>query len=203
MTTTSRGGGHDGPDLVARARRGDRDAIGALLARWHGELRAYVARRAGREVLARESGMDIVQSACREVLHALPGAAIADGEAGLKAWLFQATLRKIVDRNRYWARARRDVRLDAGAQALSDDCLRAIGAALSSPSAAAARQEDLARLSAAIDRLPAAHREVLVMVYFERLPQAEVAQRLGRSADSVRGLVARAVARLARLVLGG
>jgi RNA polymerase sigma-70 factor (ECF subfamily) len=193
--------------LIARARAGDREAIGALLVRWQRELRAYVVQRAGGEVLGRESGIDIVQSACAEVIEDLPGAPVADGEAGLKAWLFQATVRKIIDRQRYWHRAKRDVRREAvrldSTQAGWLESLTALRDALPSPSTAAVQSEELAKIAAALDQLPEQQRQVIQLIYFERLPQAEVAERIGRSEDAVRGLVARAVARLARLVLRG
>ena len=83
---------------------------------------------------------------------------LADGEAGLKAWLFQATLRKIVDRRRYWHRAKRDVRREAvrldSTQAAWLESLTALRAALPSPSAAAGHSEELAKIAAALEQLP-------------------------------------------------
>jgi len=61
------------------------------------------------------------------------------------------------------------------------------------PSSIVSRREELARVIAAIDRLPPAQRDVVRLRRFERLPTSEVAQRLGRSEGAVRMLYMRAV----------
>ncbi|MEV4491804.1 SigE family RNA polymerase sigma factor [Micromonospora coxensis] len=57
-------------------------------------------------------------------------------------------------------------------------------------------------LLAALDRLPARMRTVLVLRYWEDLPEAEVAQAMGCSVGTVKSQAARGLARL-RDVLGG
>ena len=122
------------------ARRGDRDAAGRLLTAWEAELAQFVRHRAGPELLAKESRADIVQSACREVLAAMPGAEIADGAEGFKAWLFRATLHKIIDRHRYWGRGKRD-RAREVERAWSDASVDALAGSFATPSSVAEREE--------------------------------------------------------------
>src|SRR5205814_1359129 len=64
-----------------------------------------------------------------------------------------------------------------------------------SPSDAVARQEQDEAVERALARLPDDYRAVLLLRYREELPFEEVARRLGRSANAVRKLWARAVDR--------
>ena len=53
-------------------------------------------------------------------------------------------------------------------------------------------------LADALGALPADYREVIVLRHIETLPFADVAQRMGRSEDSVQKLWVRALAQLRR-----
>ena len=54
----------------------------------------------------------------------------------------------------------------------------------------------------ALERLPVAYREVIVLRHLEALPFAQVAERMGRSEDSVQKLWVRALANLRRTLTG-
>ena len=56
--------------------------------------------------------------------------------------------------------------------------------------------QDAERLEAAIESLSQDHREVILMRKFEELTIAEIAQRIGRSEDACRMLLARAMTAL-------
>ena len=73
-----------------------------------------------------------------------------------------------------------------------------LAAAQSTPSQQADRREQAVRLADALDRLPEAYRDVLILRYLEGLKFPEVARRMGRSLDSVEKLWVRALARLRR-----
>jgi DNA-directed RNA polymerase specialized sigma24 family protein len=94
--------------LVSRAREGSSKALEDLLQANLPGLRAFIAKRAGDLVIARDSVTDVVQSTCREVLQALPDHDY-ENEVHFRHWLYQTALRKIVDRSRYWTAQRRDV----------------------------------------------------------------------------------------------
>ena len=68
----------------------------------------------------------------------------------------------------------------------------------STPSAQAARNEDLAALTAAMERLPEKYRRVIVWHHWEKLTFIEIGRRLNRSEDAARMLFGRAIDRLAR-----
>jgi RNA polymerase sigma-70 factor (ECF subfamily) len=84
----------------------------------------------------------------------------------------------------------------------SRDLDAALFAKQSSPSQQAARRERAILLADALARLPDEYREVIVLRHLQGLPFAEVAQRLGRSLDSVDKLWVRALARLRRTLRG-
>ena len=65
----------------------------------------------------------------------------------------------------------------------------------SSPSHKAGREEQAAAVRQALARLPEHYREVLVWREWDELPFAEIAQRLGKTADAARMLWWRAVER--------
>ncbi len=184
---------------IERVRAGDLDAAAALMQAWRSELCSYVERRAGRALLDLESKEDIVQSACREVLGAIDGTPIEDGAQGFKAWLFGATLHKIIDRQRFWKAAKRDQRrrVDAHWTSASLDALRAT---ITAPDQAAERSELRERFRLVLDQLPEHYEEVLRLAHMEGLSRAEIGRRTGRSEVAVRTLLARAMARLTRLV---
>ena len=69
-----------------------------------------------------------------------------------------------------------------------------------SPPSAAAHEEAIESVLAALERLSADHQRVLELRDFDGLPFAEVAERMGRSEPAVRKLASRARARLAMLL---
>ena len=184
--------------LHQEASNGGTDAVEALLVRHLAGLRSYVRLRSGPEVLAREAESDIVQSVCREVL--VHQARYAHGgEAGFRHWLYTTALRKILDRHAHHTAQRRDVRREvADTEHGAPVGLGGLGLeAFESPSGAAIGREELERIAAAFDLLDEDAREVILLSRIVGLRRAEVAAELGRTEDSVRNLLHRALARLA------
>jgi RNA polymerase sigma-70 factor (ECF subfamily) len=170
--------------------------LGRLLEQHMPALRAYVARRADRQVLGRESRSDLVQSVCREVVEHGRRYEHRDVES-FRHWLFHTAERKIIDRYRYWTAGKRDALRDVPATA--DGVARA-----PSPSQDAAAAEQALRLGAAMERLPAHYRDVIRLARLEDRPLREVARAMGRSEDSVRNLLFRALGLLSdELACGG
>ena len=189
---------------------GDASALADVLEHYRGDLERYVARRAGAVVLAKESEEDIVQSACREVIARLPKADFVGGPAGFRAWLFQAALRKVLDRHRYYRQAKRDVarevhvagREGAQSRAALSSLLVALGASSAgTPSEGVAADEELDRLARAVASLGEEQRLVVELAYFQACPHREIAELIGRTETAVRSLLARALARIARTML--
>ena len=189
---------------------GDDSALAVILEHYRADLERYVARRAGAVVLAKESEEDIVQSACREVIARLPKADFVGGAAGFRAWLFQAALRKLLDRHRYYKQAKRDIGREfdvlAARSTPSKASLSSLLGALGSPSQATpsggvVQDEELTRLAEAVDSLADDQRLVVELAYFQACPHREIAELIGRSETAVRSLLARALARIARKML--
>ena len=72
-----------------------------------------------------------------------------------------------------------------------------------SPSEAASRREQAVLFADALATLPDDYREVIVLRHLEGLTFPAVAERMGRTVDSVEKLWVRAVARLRQAVGGG
>src|SRR5438045_1157805 len=77
---------------------------------------------------------------------------------------------------------------------------RGLVAVQSSPSQQASRREQSVLLAEALARLPPEWRELLILRHLEGLTFPEVAQRMGRTVDSVKKLWPRALANLRRLL---
>lgn len=179
-------------DLAARAASGDHRAVESLLERHVEGLVPYLARRAGRLLLARETPEDLAQSICREVLEHGPQYRFEDDDA-FRRWLYATALRKIKDRYRYHRSGKRDAMRDADAT---------VGgvAEQDTPSRVAADREGLDRILRAIDDLPARDRELVLMSRVEKLSHADMAERLEITESHSRTLLARAMVKVTRRV---
>jgi RNA polymerase sigma-70 factor (ECF subfamily) len=72
----------------------------------------------------------------------------------------------------------------------------------SSPSARAARNEQLCRLADAIEELPADQRRAVELHHLQRMPLADTAQLMQRSPQSIAGLIRRGTETLRRRLAG-
>ncbi len=187
--------------LIDRVRAGERTAMEALLDRHLPALRAFIRLRVGPMLRAKESVSDLVQSVCREVLGDLDRFQYGT-EAGFKAWLYSAALRKVADRADHWQAGRRDAArevpigpLGNGAQA-SDAGLIDVYRTITTPSKIAMAAEAARRMEEAFDHLTADQREIIVLSRIAGLSHAEIAQRMGRSEPATRSLLYRALTEL-------
>ena len=177
----------------------DSDAMGQTIADCLPQLIAYVRVHTGRELQAKESISDLVQSACREVLRAPPADALTNPDR-LRAWLFQAAKQKILEKARYWRAAKRDPQREA-AFSLSEDDRKALErayAAFGTPSGGLRARDEIERLESALAELPEDYREVILLARIVGLPHADIAEAMGRSPEATRKLLARALTELTR-----
>jgi RNA polymerase sigma-70 factor (ECF subfamily) len=188
----------DWRETALRVARGDREALDAVLTRHLDGLRAWVRLRMGALLSAREESIDVVQSACREVVVDLPdGPGLTETE--FRRRLYQAAERKLVDKARHHRAARRDVARDAAPDAGDLESLMLSYASLATPSRIAAARETFQRIEAAFARLSEDHREVILLARVVGMPHADIARHLGREEGAVRMLLSRALSRLATL----
>jgi RNA polymerase sigma-70 factor (ECF subfamily) len=113
----------------------------------------------------------------------------------LMAWLRQVLARNLANAARDLRRQKRDVARERSLQAELDESASRLegwlAAEQTSPSLQAARHEEALRLAEALEALPAAQREAVVLRHFHGLPLAAIAERLGCTAAAVTGLLYR------------
>ena len=198
--------GTDPEQLMCLARAGQDQAVGRLLELYRNYLTLLARLEIGRRLRGKVDDSDLAQETFLQA-HLHFAQFRGTTEAELMSWLRQI-LADVVGKlvRRYYGTKRRDVRLERDLAAELDQSSRALGEGLaarqSSPSQQAARREQAVLLADALQQLPEAYREVIILAHLEGLGFPEVARRMGRSVDSVKNLWARAVARLRRS-LGG
>lgn len=186
--------------LLQSARGGNREALGRLLELYRNYLRLLARLQVGRRLQGKADPSDLVQEAFLAAQRGFPQFR-GTSETELIDWLRQILASKILDlARRYLGTRRRDVRLERQLAEDLDGSSRALGAALlagdSSPSTGVLRRERAVLLADAIKALPTDYAEVIILRHLEGLPLAEVAERMGRTVDSVKKLWVRGIAKL-------
>jgi RNA polymerase sigma-70 factor (ECF subfamily) len=178
--------GERGPDLLSRARSGDREALDQLCREhWLPVYRA-VCRWAQSPAEAEDLTQDVFIRAIRALGN------YRDDEASYRAYLLRIARNLVIDR---W-RAR--PASTAGYQDLPDLADPAAG-----PEAAAITRDEHSRLLAALDRLPDPYSDVLRLRILGDRTAAEVGEIRGQSANAIRQLQFRAIAALRRELAAG
>jgi RNA polymerase sigma-70 factor (ECF subfamily) len=198
MSTNS--GKPDSEQLLRLARSGDEFALGQLLEAHRGYLTLLARVQIGRRLRGKVDADDVVQTAFLEAhrhfagFRGGSGREVAGWLRGILAGVVANLVRHYLGTRRRDARLERDLadELDRSSQALDGGFV----ARESSPSDRAARSEQAVLLADALGRMPEAYREVLILRHLEGLSFAEVAAQMGRSAEAVKKLWARALDRL-------
>jgi RNA polymerase sigma-70 factor, ECF subfamily len=189
-------------ELLRQARAGDGPARGQLLERYRSYLIMLARMQIGRRLQGKVDPSDLAQETFLEA-HRDFAQFRGSTEKEMAAWLrriFVSNLANLIQR--YYGTRRRNLRLERELDAELEQSSRALDFGLvakqSSPSHVVARREQALILAEALEHLPNDYREVLALRHLEELSFPEVAQRMGRSLDSVKNLWARALARLRR-----
>ncbi len=186
--------------LLRLAKAGGGPELGRLLELYREYLSLLARLQVNRRLQARLDASDLVQETFLKA-HRHFGQFRGNTEEELVAWLRQIlanTLANLV-RHHYGAQ-RRDLRLERDLAAELDQSSRVMDRQLkapgSSPSQRASRREQAVVLADMLGRLPEDYREVVILRHLEGLTFPEVAQRMGRTVDSVKKLWARGLAQL-------
>jgi RNA polymerase sigma-70 factor, ECF subfamily len=181
--------------LLLRARGGSVEALDELYARYGPRLLSLVRLRMGPGLRPQADSRDILQSTLLKSFQHLDQFDGRDGRS-LMAWLARIAENEIRDQADRQGRQRRDKAreepLDAAAQHVTAHVRTAVSQLIV--------DEETERLEQAIARLEEPHREAILLRKFQELSFAEMSQRLGRSEDACRMLVARAMVALTLLL---
>ena len=196
----------DPEQLIQLARNGDGPALGQLLELYRNYLTLLARLQISRRLQSKVDAVDLVQETFLKA-HRRFGQFRGTTEAELASWLRQILVLNVANLVRhYFGTQGRNVRLECELADDPDGSSQARGLGLiakqSSPSQRAARREEAVLLADALAKLPADYGELIILRHLQGLAFAEVAQRMGRSVDSVEKLWVRALAQLRRL-LGG
>ena len=198
-TTVGKG---DAGDLLERAGRGDREALGAALEEHRLRISRMVRLRLDRRLQARLDASDVVQEVFLEAARRLEEY-LRERPMPLFLWLRFLADQRIAALHRFHLGAQaRDARreevlrrralLESTSAALADQ----IAASGPSPSQGAARGEMEERVRRALAALDPDDREVLALRHFEQLSNAETAATLGVEPAAASKRYVRALARL-------
>jgi RNA polymerase sigma-70 factor (ECF subfamily) len=118
----------------------------------------------------------------------------------LRAWLRQVLARNLANALRDFRREKRDVVREQALDALAAQSSARVDLWLavedSSPSDGLARQEEAARLAAALEGLPPAQREAVVLRHLHGWSLHDIARHIGKKTTAVAGLIHRGLNRL-------
>jgi RNA polymerase sigma-70 factor (ECF subfamily) len=192
--------------FIEQARGGDAEALNKLVERYSNYLMLLARTQIGRRLQGKVDPSDVVQETLLEV-HRQFAQFRGATEPELLAWMRRILAGQIaLTMRRFLGSKGRDVTLERELAVQLDESSQAmdggLAASISTPSQRASRREQAVLLSEALDKLPRDYREVIILRHLEQCSFAEVANRMGRSEDSVQKLWVRALANL-RKSLGG
>lgn len=170
-------------ELVARARTGDRAAFAALVRAHQDEVYTLARRLVGDPHLA----SDVAQEALIRAWRALPG---FRGDSKLSTWLYRITV------NTAWTQKKRAARHRASP--IDDHTEVPARYGEGDPELAGENLELRGRLRRALDRLPDAQREVVVLKDVHGWTHAEIAESMDITVTAAKVRLHRARARLAK-----
>ncbi len=176
-------------ELVLRARDGDREAYDRLFALAAERVKIFIRLRLGAQLKASEQSVDVLQDAYL-VAHRRFEAFEWQGDDAFVRWLCGIADLRIRQLREHHGAEKRQVR---GTVPAVTEVLERVSASGCGPLTAAGRVEGRERLERAISRLDADVRDALLFRFFEGLEISAIADRLGRSATSVRRLLGRGI----------
>jgi RNA polymerase sigma-70 factor, ECF subfamily len=191
--------------LLSRAARGDHQARNLLLDRHRNRLRRMIAVRMDHRMHKRVDPSDIVQDTLVLANRRLDDY-IREQPIPFYPWLRQLAWDQVValQRKHLYAGRRSRRREEDLVPALSDESVAELATCVldstADPLHRLVQAELQGRVRQAIDRLPSAYREVLVLRHLEQLSTAETAEILGIGQSAVKMRHLRALERLKGLL---
>lgn len=183
--------------MLAAARAGDREALGAALQHCRDYLLAVAERQVNPALRGKGGASDVVQQTFLDAQRDFGDFGGASQEE-LQAWLRRLLLNNAADFAKGFQgtekrRLDREVGLpDSLRSSMNGD----LPGAAPTPSVDAMAAEEAERIRRIVQSLPEDYRQVVTWRYEEELSFEDIAQRMGRSENAVRKLWFRAIERL-------
>lgn len=192
--------------LLARTGAGDVGAMAELFNMYRARLRQMVRYRMDDRLVQRFDPSDVIQEALIAAAIRMP-AYLRDRPVSFYPWLRRLTWERLVDlqREHLDAERRTVTREEPPRGELSGESLDELARSLaqktnSGPLSAMLKQERMARLREALQRLDTAQREVLLLRYLEGLRLQEVAEVMGATLGATKMRHLRAIRQLRELL---
>lgn len=190
----------DAADALLADARLDPAALGRLLELFRNYLRLLARIEIGKRMQGKVDASDVVQEAFLDAHRYFPNFR-GDTEGQFAAWLREILAGTLANQvRRYFGTQARDPRLEVGLMADMDQSTAGMGAIpvdpQTSPSMRVAAAEQSLMVADAIGRLPDDYQTVIALRHLEGLSFPQVAERMGRSVDSVEKLWVRALTQL-------
>src|SRR5215207_3468203 len=192
--------------LVARLRVGDAAALAELFDKHREKLRRMVQLRLDHRLAGRVSASDVLQEAYIDAVKRIDHY-FAKPDQSFFGWLRLVVGQRLADVHREHLAQKRDagqeVPINRGAPGADSACLAAclLGDG-TSPSHAAARTESFGRLEEALNQMDPLDREVLALLHFEEMSNAETAAILGIQTAAASKRYVRALVKLRQILEG-
>ncbi|MFC1792624.1 sigma-70 family RNA polymerase sigma factor [Planctomycetota bacterium] len=184
-------------ELVILAKGGDDSALEQLCRVYGERVRRIIRLRMGADIRPRLDSIDLVQDALVSALGGLKDFTYKN-EGDFLRWLTKITQNELRDNLDKIYTDKRDIRKEVrlenfGATTSGGFAGNPGPIAVTTPSMIMSQKEDLDKLEKAIDQLKPDYREVIVLAKIDGLTYKQIADKLGKSIDSVGHLLSRAM----------
>jgi RNA polymerase sigma-70 factor (ECF subfamily) len=191
---------HKTQSLVTLAKEGDRLAIEQLCRIYGERVRRIIRLRIDRKLRSKIDSVDVVQDALILAMGGLKDFTYKN-EGDFLRWLSKIAENKLHDILDKFYTEKRDIRREIPFKKVENNTeevsyIAAEPLETTTPSVLLFKKEQLDRLERAIDGLKPDYREVIYLSRIERLSNAEIAEKLGRSKGAVAMLLSRALVAL-------
>lgn len=177
--------------LLRAAREGSGEALGDLLDRYGERLLALIRARLGRKLRREVESRDVLQETLLDAFRDLEQFE-GSGSATFMGWMAGIAVNKIRYQARHFRRMARDQQLRKSWYSGFDPAARQLHTQVSRIQLGRRAR----RLEQVLDGLSEEHREVILLRHYEELRFRDIGERMGRSEDAARMLLARAMAKV-------
>jgi RNA polymerase sigma-70 factor (ECF subfamily) len=183
--------------LVTLAKEGDKPAIEQLCRTYGERVRRIIRLRIDRKLRSKIDSVDVVQDALILAMGGLKDFTYKN-EGDFLRWLSKIAENKLHDILDKFYTEKRDIRREIPFKKVENNTeevsfIAAEPLDTTTPSVLLFKREQLDRLERAIDDLKPDYREVICLSRIERLSNAEIAEKLGKSKGAVAMLLSRAL----------